>query len=373
MTPVCVGLLGCGGMGLRHLRAYAHLASRNKPRGRLVAVHDLDPMRAEAAADHYSRLTGSDVEVVDRPERLFADPGIDAIDIVLPTYLHRTAAIQALSRSKPVLIAKPFALSVEDCDAILAAAPDPAMVAIAENFRHAPGSRAIAHAIRSGAVGAPLRMKLSNRIPPTDLMPAASSWYAQPEKAGDYLALELGVHEMDLQRAWFGPIRTISASRTGFETPVCSGELKASLFFADGSASSIVFELTARSSKPWRSRRTIRGPEGTIESRSWCGWQDGYIETADGRLSSAGYMRNNLASIFPDADERRCIADAGAFGQARPDDPVSYGVASVIQDFVSCIAENRRPSVDGIAGRAAVAASLAMLTAARTGIPVDPR
>ena len=50
------------------------------------------------------------------------DPDVDAVDICLPTPLHREYAERALAAGKSVFLEKPIALTIEDADAIVAAA-----------------------------------------------------------------------------------------------------------------------------------------------------------------------------------------------------------------------------------------------------------
>jgi UDP-N-acetylglucosamine 3-dehydrogenase len=50
------------------------------------------------------------------------DPRIEAVDLCVPNHLHRALAVRALEAGKHVLCEKPIALSLEDADAMLAAA-----------------------------------------------------------------------------------------------------------------------------------------------------------------------------------------------------------------------------------------------------------
>ena len=64
-------------------------------------------------------------EVVDRfreVEGLLADPSVDVVSITTHVDDHRRIAVDALAAGKHVLLEKPMARSVEDCDQILEAA-----------------------------------------------------------------------------------------------------------------------------------------------------------------------------------------------------------------------------------------------------------
>ena len=63
-----------------------------------------------------------DVPVSSDYRQLIAQPDIDVVDIVVPTHLHADIAVAALQHGKHVLLEKPMAASVSDCQRILAAA-----------------------------------------------------------------------------------------------------------------------------------------------------------------------------------------------------------------------------------------------------------
>jgi myo-inositol 2-dehydrogenase/D-chiro-inositol 1-dehydrogenase len=53
--------------------------------------------------------------------QLLADRSIDAVDIVVPNHLHADIAIAALEAGKNVLLEKPMAASIADCDRLVEA------------------------------------------------------------------------------------------------------------------------------------------------------------------------------------------------------------------------------------------------------------
>ena len=63
-----------------------------------------------------SALDLAGVKTYRRLEEALADREIDAIDICLPTYLHGPAAIAAMRSGKHVLVEKPMALDVGECN-----------------------------------------------------------------------------------------------------------------------------------------------------------------------------------------------------------------------------------------------------------------
>jgi predicted dehydrogenase len=109
-NDIAVALVGCGGVARRYRKVYTALAGV-----RVAVAIDADIAEAQVGA----RETGAE-----RSSACFDDalkPGIDAVVISTPNYLHCEQASQALEAGKHVLLQKPMATSVEECDRILAA------------------------------------------------------------------------------------------------------------------------------------------------------------------------------------------------------------------------------------------------------------
>jgi predicted dehydrogenase len=104
-----VGVWGVGVWGEKHARVYAAI-----PEAELVGVHDQDPERARAVAAQYGcRAFASTAELLAECE---------AVSIAVPTVAHRAALEQAAAAGRHALVEKPLAPTVEDADAMLAAA-----------------------------------------------------------------------------------------------------------------------------------------------------------------------------------------------------------------------------------------------------------
>src|SRR5205807_2170144 len=110
--PLGLGLIGCGVIA----RTYLHELRRpEQSEWRLAAVCDTDLEKARAAA-------GDGAAAYADVERLLADPAVDAVAILLPNHQHAEAALRALDAGKPVLVEKPMATTLEECDRMIAAA-----------------------------------------------------------------------------------------------------------------------------------------------------------------------------------------------------------------------------------------------------------
>jgi D-xylose 1-dehydrogenase (NADP+, D-xylono-1,5-lactone-forming) len=122
---------------------------RASRRNRLVAVAS----RTKDSADRYGREWKIS-HAYGSYEELLADPEIDVVYNSLPNHLHAEWTIKAVEAGKHVLCEKPLALSVEEVDAVKAAAQrNGRVVAEAFMYRHHPQTLKALELVRSGALG----------------------------------------------------------------------------------------------------------------------------------------------------------------------------------------------------------------------------
>ncbi len=112
MEKVRVGIIGLGGMANVHCEAIATVEQVE-----LVAVADLLPEKRREFMDEYGvpRSYGSH-------EELLRDDEIDAVAVTLGHHLHHRLTVDACNAGKHVLVEKPMAINLEQCDDMVAAA-----------------------------------------------------------------------------------------------------------------------------------------------------------------------------------------------------------------------------------------------------------
>ena len=108
---VRVAVLGAGFMGGTHAKAYAAL-----PNVEVAAIYAPSADRAGPLAQEIGSRYTDDLDAI------LTDPGIEAVDICLPTHLHMDYARLAMKAGKHGLIEKPLARTYEDAAKLAALA-----------------------------------------------------------------------------------------------------------------------------------------------------------------------------------------------------------------------------------------------------------
>ncbi|MFP4250947.1 MAG: Gfo/Idh/MocA family protein [Armatimonadota bacterium] len=206
------GVIGTGVWGETHLKTYS-----TQPGGELVCICDLNEDLVKERAQQYDVgcWTTDYEELLDRDD-------IDAVSVVTPDFLHREVAVAAAEAGKHVLLEKPMATTVEDCQAMIdAAEANDVLLMVDFHNRWNPAMWGIKKKIVAGEMGEPqmLTCRLNDTIyVPTEML----SW------GGDSTVVWfLGSHMVDLVRWLFDDeisrVYSVSRSRVlaerGVNTP----------------------------------------------------------------------------------------------------------------------------------------------------------
>ena len=113
MAALKVGIIGLGGIARSHCDAIAHL-----DQAEVVAVADLFEEKRREYMDKYHILKGYSTH-----HELLEDADVDAVAVVLGHQLHHQLTIDACRAGKHVLVEKPMAISLEQCDAMVSPRP----------------------------------------------------------------------------------------------------------------------------------------------------------------------------------------------------------------------------------------------------------
>jgi len=202
---VRIGLIGCGFMGLTHLKAYRQLegveivaicdAYRLPPDG------DFSGIGGNIGDDDTVKLDMTKVKAYTDYKEVLADPDIDVVDICVHTVQHPEIAIAALAAGKHVVCEKPMARTSEEGRAMVEAAKNsdgflmPAMC-----IRFWPEWAWLKKAIDSGEYGKVLGARFRRVAEPPGW---SKNMFMDGEKSGGAL-LDLHIHDTDFVQYCFG-------------------------------------------------------------------------------------------------------------------------------------------------------------------------
>jgi 2-alkyl-3-oxoalkanoate reductase len=202
--PIRAGLVGAGSVSEYHAAALRAL-----PGVELIGICDLDLARAEALALRF-RVPGAFASLQEMAASLRAQgTPLDVVHVLTPPDRHASVTLEALALGLHVLVEKPLATSVEDCDRIAEAARVAGKtVGVNHSLLTDPSMmRALASA-RSGALGDILTVDYfrSSVYAPWRDGPLPPQY-----REGGYPFRDHGVHILYLMAAFLGEIREVDA------------------------------------------------------------------------------------------------------------------------------------------------------------------
>jgi predicted dehydrogenase len=211
-----VGFVGLGRVFDLNMRGY--LDNRE---AEIVALCESDPvLLARRAAERPKALATSDFD-----ELLGLD--LDLIEILTPHPLHEEMTIAALTHGAHVSVQKPMAMSLTQCDRMIAAADANGMrLKVFENFLFYPPLVRARELLLQGAIGKPqhFRMKvvMADRAQAWPVPEAASRWRhaLAAQGRGGPMVFDHGHHMMAVALWLFGDVRDGFACIERTETPV---------------------------------------------------------------------------------------------------------------------------------------------------------
>ncbi len=310
-----LAVVGCGAVAAIH-----HLPAISLCRSAEAAVLvDADAGRArdlaarfgvaETATDHRS-LAGR----------------VDAAIVAVPNSLHAAVTIELLRQGVHVLVEKPMAVTVPECDAMIAAAEAArAVLAVGLEFRFFDFSLLVRNLLRDGLLGKIRRFEMHLGVIPR--WPFATDFLLRKETAGGGVLADLGVHVLDLLLWWLGDWADVEYRDDA----------------QGGLESDCELLLACRSGETG----TVRG---TVEiSRTH-------------NLSNSCFFEGERASLEvgiwdPDPEIRLLLADREVVLAGRARRPGGSGISfrdafvRQIEDFAAAVRERREPFVPGREGR----------------------
>jgi predicted dehydrogenase len=229
-----VAVIGAGMVGRAHCAGYrsaTQLYDLDLPEVRLVAVADAhEPFAVDAARRFgYERAETSWQAIVDADD-------IDVVSVAIANELHRPVVEALLAAGKHVISEKPLAPSVEDAQAMVAAAEAADTHAgVGFSFRRTPGINAIRAQVESGGIGEVRHFNGHYWCDYAQNPEAPISWRYKGGPGTGALA-DIGSHMIDLGEYLCGPITQVSGGTFATFTTTRPVPLGATVGHAAGGA-----------------------------------------------------------------------------------------------------------------------------------------
>jgi len=226
--PLSIGFIGLAHL---HVTTYAEVLSR-MPGVRLVACWDDDEARGRAAAERFA------MEFVPALDDVLGDGNIDAVIIGSPTNRHGDHVVRAAKAGKHILCQKPMALTLEECDRMIAAVKENRVVfSVAYQMRHDPVNQAMRAMVREGYLGRIGHARRRHCIPVLfnkEFVTGATKWHVDPiQNMGMFM--DDATHAADWFFWTFGKPTSVVAEIDNVLTNVAPDDTGAAIYrFAGG-------------------------------------------------------------------------------------------------------------------------------------------
>ncbi len=357
MSPqsIRIAIIGPGKVG--HLHAKAVLQT---PDSELVAVCGRSPEKTEAFAQPYGIPAYTDITRMIETER------VDLCLICTPHPAHRDPAVAALDAGAHVLVEKPLASSLADCDAMLnAARRSGRQLGVISQRRFYESSQRIRQAIDAGKLGAPALGMVIMLGWRDEAYYRSDPWRGKWLEEGGGVLVNQAPHQLDLLLWYMGEIEEVFGLWKNLNHPYIEVEdtAVAILKFKSGAIGNIV---VSNSQKPGLYGKVhIHGTNGASVGVQ----TDGGSMFIAGRSSITEPPYNDMWTI-PGETDLLDVWKAEEVDLFSRIDATTHYFALQIGEFADAIRQNRAPAVTGEDGRRVVELFTAIYESTRTGQPV---
>jgi myo-inositol 2-dehydrogenase/D-chiro-inositol 1-dehydrogenase len=262
MDELRFGLIGYGAWGAHHARVLAECPSA---RLQAVAVPSAES-QARAAAAHPEVRTYADCRA------MLHDEPLDAVAVGVPTDLHAESARAVLESGRHLLLEKPMAPRLDQCDDLIRlAAARGRVLAVGHEMRLSALWGRVKVMVDAGAIGAPHHAMIEPWRNPYRL--GSGGWRYDPARVGNW-ALEEPIHFFVLARWYFSaagkPTSVVaSASARRPDRPGLSDNFTAIVHFPGGA-----YAIVSHTLAGWEHHQLVKltGPKvrsGRVGAGPW--------------------------------------------------------------------------------------------------------
>jgi myo-inositol 2-dehydrogenase / D-chiro-inositol 1-dehydrogenase len=314
-VTINIGIIGAGRIARIHAETLSHRISDAK----VLAVADIIPDAAKKLAEDF-QIPG----VFDNHRPIIDDKRIDAVIICSSTDTHAQMISEASRAGKHIFCEKPIALDLPKIDAALQAV-EKAQVKLQVGFnrRFDPSFRRARELVSSGQIGAPHILRITSRDP----APPPIAYV----KVSGGIFLDMTIHDFDMARFMMGSeiVEVFAAGTVLVDSEI--GE--------NGDIDTAVTTL-----------RFANGALGVIDNSRKAVY--GY----DQRVEVFG--SNGMVAVSNKTPDQVTFSDGVGVHSAKPLyfflERYAEAYLQEMSEFITCLRENKIPSVGGPDGRIAV-------------------
>ena len=333
------GIIGCGKVAHLHAKAL-----QNLDKTEFVAVWSRTPSSAEHFAGEYEVKAYSDISTMVKNEQL------DLVIVCNPHPFHKDPTNEALKAGANVLVEKPLASSLEDCDSMIKTASryQRKLGVVSQRRWYAPVMR-VKEAIEAGKIGKPILGTINMLGWRDEAYYNADPWRGTWKEEGGGVLVNQAPHQLDILLWYMGEIDELFGAWSNLNHPYIEVEdtALAIIRFKNGALGNII---VSNSEKP--------GIYGKMHVHGENGASAG-VQTDGGAMFVAGMssvLEPPVNDIWTIPGEEQLLdtwvkEDSELFNRI---DPTVYYMECQIEDFLEALSEDREPLVTGIDGRRTV-------------------
>lgn len=331
-----IGIIGCGAISNHHAKAYVELNRDCVIR----AVADLNRTKAEQLA----ASIGGTVSVYEDYRELLSRDDIDVVSVCTPPFAHKGPVMDALYAGKHVLVEKPFAPSLADCDEMIEASKKAGKkLVVTFQYRYRQDFNQIKHLLDQGLLE-PLTFAQMNGLYWRGDKYYEVDWRGTWKSECGGVTINHAIHPLDIFLWLMGEAESVNAEMHTMAHDIEVEDLSfAVIRFKSGAVGQIACTVNSVKSDI---RMEFSGKRQSVS------------------IPLAFHAVREDERGFPIADEegvRALTAAAQAIDSGNDDH------TGPIRDLFQAIRENREPKVGGREGRRVIELITALYKSATTG------
>jgi predicted dehydrogenase len=355
MKTYKVGIVGLGKVAHLHAQALKEIANAEFTAGCSRSLDKAGEFCAPYGAKPYENITS-----------MVSENGLDLVIICTPHPNHLKPTVEAFQAGAHVLVEKPLASTLQDCDAMIAAGKQyQRKLGVISQRRWYPPTLRVKQALDEGKIGKPVLITINMLGWRDEAYYDSDDWRGTWDKEGGGVMVNQAPHQLDLFCWLMGPIKEVYGHWANLNHPYIEVEdtALAIVKFESGAIGNIIL---SNSQKP--------GIYGKIQVHGENGASVG-VQTEGGAMFIAGMAPiteppvNDLWTIPGEEDklEEFTKEDEALFDRINP---MEYFIRLQIAEFLDALDHNREPLVNGEQARQTVELFTAIYRSNRDNKPI---